>query len=255
MAEDITPPVEGAPAPADNEPKLPSETPPATELDALKEQIEKSMKDGLIAGKFKTVDDMLASYQELEAKYANARRELTKEPEGETPEQIAAKQQEAVNAILPKFIENGMQLNDEMIDMAKEVGIDERDVKIKAYEVREAAQKAYSVVGGKENYDAMLQWGAENLSPEQKQEFDRGLASGMSEYAIKGLWAEYQKGKGDADRMRGNPAPASEKGYRTRQELFKDKSAAEDAMRRGDKTLWNRYQAKLALTPKEVMGI
>ena len=247
------------------EPQLPSEQTPPTDLAPLTEGLEEIVKDGMIGGKFKTVADMMASYQELEGKYANARRDLAggeqqeqqEQQQQQEQEQILAKQQETINAILPKFIENGMQLTDELLTQAKEAGLDERDVKLKAYEIREATQKAYTVVGGKENYDQMLAWGATALSPEQKIEFDRGLASGMSEYAIKGLWTEFEKAKanGTYSRMEGNPAPQSEKGYSSRAELYRDKDIAEASRRRGDDTLWKKYQAKLKITPHEVLGI
>jgi hypothetical protein len=241
-----------------DEPQLPSDQPVKQDLSTLTDGLEDIVKDGMIGGKFKTVADMMASYQELEGKYANARRELTGgEQEQQEQQQTVQKQQEVINDLLPQFIENGMQLTDEILAKATEAGIDERDVKLKAYELREATSKAYSVVGGKENYDAMLAWGKETLSPAQKVEFDRGLNSNMSEFAIKGLYAEFEKAKADGtySRLQGNPAAQSAKGYNSRQELYRDKTVAEQAKRRGDNTLWEKYQAKLNLTPNEVLGI
>jgi hypothetical protein len=245
------------------EPQLPSDQTPPIDTSAFTEGLDTLVKDGMIGGKFKTVADMMNSYQELEGKYANARRELSDEPtpnveqqEQQKQQELAVKQQETINAILPKFIENGLQLTDEILTQAKEAGLDERDVKLKAYEIREATQKAYSTVGGKENYDQMLAWGAENLPPAQQAEFDKGLTSDMSEYAIKGLYTEFEKAKSDGSfRVSGTPAPQSAKGYSDRRVLFRDKIAAEQAKRQGNNTLWNQYQAKLALTSNEVLGI
>jgi hypothetical protein len=249
-----------------NEPTLPSETPAPVELESLTQGLEELVKDGMIGGKFKTVADMMASYKDLEAKYANARRELVQdggnqqqqqEQQQQEQQQLVQKQQEVINDLLPKFIENGMQLNDELIQKAKEVGIDERDIKLKAYEVKEAAQKAYSVVGGKENYEQMLNWAKEALPQEKKVEFDKGLASDMSEFAIKGLWYEFEKAKKDGsyERITGNPSPDTLRGYTNRAELYRDKDFAEQARRRGDNTLWEKYQAKLRVTPQSVLGI
>ena len=258
-AEQPQQPQEQTPAP---EPQLPSEQNQEQNNvevpQELAEQLANSLKDGMIAGKFKTVDDMLKSYQELEAKYANARREIKGDAQQqEQRQQTAQKQQEVLNEILPKFVENGMQLTEDLLQKATEAGLDPRDVKLKAYEVKEMTQKAYSVVGGEQNYKEMLEWAKEALPQDKKVEFDKGLASPMSEYAIKGLYGEFQKAKSDGsyDRLRGNPAPTTAQGYASRAELYRDKSAAEQAKMRGDDTLWKKYQEKLNLTPRSVLGI
>jgi len=255
---------ESQPQSQQQEQRLPSEQPTAPDIDALTAGLDEIVKDGMIGGKFKTVADMMASYQELEGKYANARRELSggeqqqqqEQQKQEEQQQVALKQQEVINDILPQFIENGMQLTDELLTKATDAGLDERDVKLKAYEIKEATQKAYSIVGGKDNYTQMLEWGAEALTPEHKREFDKGINSNMSEYAIKGLWTEFQKAKADGSfRISGNPAPQSAKGYSSRAELYRDKDAAQRARQRGDDTLWKQYQAKLAITPNSVLGL
>jgi len=229
------------------------------DIETLSKGLEQFVKDGMIDGKFKTVEDLIQSYRDLEAKYANTRREMTQSEKQQQTQQeqaaLVAKQQEVINDLLPKFIENGMSLTPEMVEKAKEVGIDEKDLKLGAYELKEITQKAYSVVGGKDNYQAMIDWAKENLPDDKKAEFDRGLQSNMSEFAIKGLWTEYQKAvsNGTATRLQGKPATSGLKPYQTRQELFRDKDFAEAAKRRGDMAAWNKYRQRLAITPEEVI--
>jgi len=81
-----------------DEPQLPSDQPIKQDLSTLTDGLEDIVKDGMIGGKFKTVADMMASYQELEGKYANARRELTGgEQEQQEQQQTVQKQQEVIN--------------------------------------------------------------------------------------------------------------------------------------------------------------
>jgi hypothetical protein len=259
-----TPTGEQTPAP---EPQLPSEQIEQNEQQADFETIAKGLeqyiKDGKIDGKFKSIDDLINSYRELENKYANSRREITEVEKQQQTEmqkqqeqaQVLQKQQETINDLLPQFIENGMQLTDDIITKAKEVGIDEKDLKLGAYELKETLTKAYSTVGGKENYSEMMAWANEQLSDVEKQDFNLALGSNVSKFAIEGLWNKYQAAKNSGYRVEGKPAVQSVKGYTNRKELYRDKDAAETARRRGDNTLWNKYREKLAVTPREVIGI
>ena len=272
MSEQIENQTEGQEQAQGQEPILPSEQAEiqaqeqqqATELETLTKGLEQYIKDGMIDGKFKTVEDMISSYRELEAKYANTRREMTQAEKQQQSEaqklqeqqQLQMKQQEVLNDILPQFVENGMQLTDEILAKAQEVGIDEKDLKLGAYEVREQTQRAYSVVGGKENYQQMMSWAKENLTQEQKIDFDRSLTNpALGEFAIKGLWNEYKKAGSQGYRVQGQPSAGGLKPYSSRREVYMDKDIAEKARQRGDIATWNRYKARLDITPNEVLGI
>ena len=151
-----------------------------------------------------------------------------------------------------------MVLTPEMEKTATDAGIDIRDLKIGAMELRETTQKAYTVVGGKENYDNMLAWGRENMDDTQKAAFDKDVTGAMSAYAIKGLYGEYQEAlaSGTAvQRVEGQPAFAGIKPYVDRKELYKDKDYCESPQGRRDPAAIKNYRARLKATPNSVLGI
>ena len=161
------PPTDGTPPPAEGDVPstsgLPSDTPPPANLDGFQlsdEFIAENFKDGKLKGRFESIEDVLTKLKEAEDFKANTIREQKnaeqKPNDAEAQAQAQAKQQEAIAELMPQFIENGMELTDEMLQKAEEVGLDVRDVKLAAMEARERQTKAYDLVGGKENYDNML---------------------------------------------------------------------------------------------------
>lgn len=270
MAEEITPPVEGTP-PVDPAPALDPAPLSGLPSDAANAPIENipAPEGQKFGGKFESTDAMLQHIKDLEDKHADARRELAnKNKEIPAAEEAATADAQKVQAqadlvqndLMPEFMANGMTITPEMEAKAKEVGIDPRDLKLGAYELKDRLNNSFEITGGQENYTAMIEWGKANLNDAQKAAFDRDLNSPMGSYAVKGLWSDFQAAGGafttpNGDRLRGNASPQGLQPYADRRELYKDKDYVESAAGRRDPAALKRYRDRLRITPNEVLGV
>ena len=220
---------------------------------------------GLFKGRWNSPDEMADYIQNLETKHTNLGREVTDNAKKETADvtkaaetaRLEVAKSDTIRELAPAFMANNMELNDDMLAKLKEVGLDERDVKLGAYEIRERVDGYAKVVGGKENYDAMMAWAVDGLDDNGKRDFNNGLNSTNSELVIEGLNARYHQALNNPDaskrpdRIRGNPAPhTSVKPYATRAELFADKKFADS--NRSSTNDKKRYHERLAVTPDSV---
>ena len=269
MADEIVPPVDTGTPPVETPPSgLPSDQPPADSFDGfnLSDAQKELFKDGKLNGRFGSLDDVLVKLKEAEdfrAKHGNdAANAQAAADAGKTADEIARASQVAqnktINELIPAFIQNGMVLTPEMEKTATDAGIDIRDLKLGAMELRDATNNAHAVVGGKENYDAMLAWGHANMDDAQKAAFDKDVTGSMSKYAIKGLYGEYQEALEagtTVPRVEGQPAFVGIKPYADRRELYKDKDYIESPQGKRDPAAIKNYRARLKATPNSVLGM
>jgi len=257
-----TPPIEGANG------TPPVETPP---VGTPPEEGAGGLPSGqpdpeLIGGKFKDTQAMLDHIKDLEDKNANSRRELTDKEKADAANTDAAtanltklqEQSKVLNDMIPDFMDNGMIVTPEMEAKAVEAGIDVRDLKINAMEFRDRLNVAFEVTGGRENYEAMVTWGQTNLNPAQVVALEKSAQEGMSELAIEGLWARFEKAQAnnpDAPRISGSHAPSGLQPYADRRELYKDKDYIESAAGKRDPAAQQRYKDRLRITPNDVLGL
>jgi len=226
----------------------------------------KYFKNGKINGKYGTIQDLIEGAKSYEDKYSQLMREVksgkyqevandTNTVTNDTQVDVL----EVAQPLIDKYVSNGMELTDEILEEAKAKGLDIRDVKLAAIELKEQIQAAYNVVGGKDEYNAMLDWAKANLPDKAKAEFDKGLKSGMGEYAIKGLYAEYKSANGSAEqsqRIRGDGATTSGiRPYSTLQEVLKDKAYIDSIQGRHDSAAKALFERRKAMTPDHVFGI
>lgn len=231
------------------------------------EFIAENFKDGKLKGRFGSVEEVLAKLKEAEDFKANAIREKTdaekaqeqQQTEAQKQAQMAQAQQDTIMSLVPAFIENNMELTPEMETAATEAGIDLRDLKLGALELKERLNKAHSVVGGAEEYNAMLEWGKANMTDAQKAVFDKDVTGNMSEYAIKGLYADYQKAASAdgymPERIEGDGTPRGLQPYRDRRELYADRDYLKTPAGKRDKAAQANYKRRLNITPDNVLGI
>jgi hypothetical protein len=93
----------------------------------------------------------------------------------------------------------------------------------------DTTRSVFDLVGGQDNYQNMLQWGVENLSPEETEVFDKatlGTDPGVRTAAVKGLYAQMQQAKGvepdfTPDLSHGGNRSGGEPIIASRQELAK----------------------------------
>lgn len=230
----------------------------------LNEDIKGKFKDGKLNGRFSNMNEVLEKLKEAEDFRANTIREQknneqTVEKTEAEKQALVEKQQvqnDAVQSMIPTFLENGMELTPEMEAKATEVGIDIRDLKLGALELKDKVTKAHNVVGGAEEYNAMIAWGHENMTDAQKKAFDKDVVNpDLGEYAIKGLYGDYKKAQsGNDTRIEGTShLRGSVKPYADRRELYKDRDYLSSARGRRDTAAKASYDARLKLTPDSVI--
>lgn len=266
---DVIAPVEGQPPVVETAPEsgLPSDNIPQDYSGfELNDEVKGKFKDGKLNGRFSSIDEVLNKLKEAEDFKANTIRDQqannntidTETADIQAKEAAQATQVNTINEMLPAFIENGMNLTPEMEAKATEVGIDIRDLKLGALELKERITVAHNVVGGSETYNSMIAWGKENMSEAQMKAFDVGVTdSNISEYAIKGLYADFKAAGGSSTpnpRISGDSVNSlGVKPYATRRELYADKEYIDSAKGRRDTAAIKSYRARLNATPQDVV--
>ena len=220
----------------------------------------KYFKDGKAYGRFDNIDGVFDALKSIEDKYANVMRDIKTPP---TPSTATVDTNSILQSLIPDFMSAGMQLTPEIEAKATAAGVDIRDLKLGAMEFRDtitaSTQKAHAVVGGKDEYDAMIEWGKANLTDDQKVAFDQGLTSAYGEYAIKGLYADFKAASTGTtpqlDRVRGdNSASAGTTGgYGTREEVMRDRAYLNSRQGQSDKAAREVHERKLSRTPDSVI--
>lgn len=188
-----------------------------------------------ILGKFKTQDDLVKAYQELEKKLGsnNTPPQEDVKVKEDTPPVEDPKDDETLNPNdLTEFIDdysaNG-KLSEASYKKLKDMGISKQmaDSYIAGQKalVDSTVAKSYESVGGKENYDAMINWAKESLTDAQKQGFNKQLATGDADVmamAIEGLFTKYREATKQPVRIKGEAvAPQSNNIFQDRNEHLK----------------------------------
>lgn len=253
--------------PAEPPSGLPSDNQPPAEGGVSFEIKPEDLQDGKFGGKWESPQQMADHIKSIEDKYAGLKREVT-DTTKQTDDEIAATaaelqtkqaQEQTIKDILPDFIENGMIITDEMKAALIETGLSEQDIKLGAYEFKEALDKNASYVGGKENYDIIMDYHAKNMTDEEKISFNHSIQNpNNSEALMVGLQVMYEKSlsekpeEGNGDRIRGNniASTSSIKPYENKAELMRDKKYADSRVASSaDKA---KYKQRLAITPDKV---
>lgn len=186
------------------------------------ESSENSDTDKLLAGKYKTEDelnrgilelikrnnpDLESYYKDLEKGLgkpkADTKPELTV-PDAPTPEaEVVEKAGLDMNVLFTEYEQTG-SLKDESYAALEKVGIT-RDVVDSYIAGQEAlatqrANQIFSEVGGPEVYQTMIEWAADNLSASEKELFNQTVISNdISQvmFAVEGLKGKYTKAMGN----------------------------------------------------------
>lgn len=224
------------------------------------ERLSKYFKDGKAYGRFDSIESVLESLKNTEDKYAQVMRQQ-KSQQQEATQQASEPEvnvYEVAQPLVEKFMQGNMELTPEIEAMAVERGLDIRDVKLAAIELKEQVTKAHNIVGGKDTYEAMINWGKENLSEAQKADFDKALKTGMGEFAIKGLYADYKASNGQPttpQRITGDDvgSTANNRAYSTREEILRDRAYLNSMQGRSDTAARKAHEARLARTPDHII--
>lgn len=252
----------GAPAGEPPATNLPSDPAPAT-FSVNPEDLQ----DGKFGGKWSSPTEMADYIKNIEDKHANLVRDIANNTK-QTDEEIATaaeqtkqkqKQDATIRELAPAFIENGMVVTDEIKAALLETGLTEMEIKVGAYELKEALDKNASYVGGQENYDIIMEYHAQNMTPEEKVAFNHSIQNpNHSQALMVGLQTMYEKSLAESgdeqpsgDRFRGdNINSVGIKPYESKSELLKDKRYADS--RSASSADKEKYRQRLAVTPDKV---
>jgi len=225
--------------------------------DGLKEKYLKSDK---ILGKYDSLEQLVESHKNLQDKHSQYVDEV-KTGEKQVEKRVAddvvqSEQNTVIKSMIPEFMANNMELTSEMETKATEAGIDIRDLKLGAIELRDKISKSHEVVGGRENYDSMMTWAKDGLDDSQKNSFDNDVTSSMGEFAIEGLYARFNKAQEDPNavvpRINGETTVKGIQPYADKRELFNDKKYIDSAAGKRDIAAQKNYKARLNITSEEV---
>jgi hypothetical protein len=179
--------------------------------------------------KFKSAEDLAQAYSELEKKLSSPKEVnetvKTESAPKNAPEIIELSKEEAEtlreNADVDKikshdfskyseeWAEKG-ELSEDSFKELESMGIPQEFVNryiegIEAVQNRQIGE-VYNAVGGEDNYKAMVDWAANNLSKEEVDAYDELVSSNevsSVRLAAKGLWAQYVAQNGKAPKLIG----------------------------------------------------
>ena len=226
-----------------------SETPPMSAEDLQTLAKNETDDNGLILGKFKSVEDLAASYKELEGKLGQVSEEdqATEETEEQTQEEGEFNAEE--------------YYGDGLASVLEEVGIDAQDITQRFTDTGEISEDDYSKlgeagfskqvvdtyldglrgmgegdeiptqqiqnikdsVGGDQAYEQMADWCQQNLSEQEIKAFDKITETAdapVIQLAVEGLYTRYQNAMGvEPDLVTGRPAASGPNPYRSTAEV------------------------------------
>jgi len=156
---------------------------------------EVDTQDDLILGKFKTQEDLVKSYQELEKKLGDTNKVEKLQADQPQPEgQPAGFNFESAEQ---EFNETG-NLSDNTIKSLEEQGLSRQyiDTYMKGLNAMadQFEQKAFEATGGEENYKAMQDWVGNSLTPEEVTLFNNGVSGDDQSalFTIRNMYARFQ---------------------------------------------------------------
>jgi hypothetical protein len=211
----------------------------AEERDAETLAVGQAMEDQqnqLLAGKYKSAQDLEKAYIELQQKLGSGEQQSEPEQEAE-PTEEADETITMFNSIDDELAQGG-EISEE--SMAKLTAMDSKDL-VDAYlryqntledvpvqEGRELNDQEvsaiYNSVGGEQQYQQMTAWAAENLDADTVQAFDNVIESGnvaAINLALRGLQSQYNDNVGYENNMiQGKPAQSGN-GYRSQAEVVR----------------------------------
>jgi len=225
-----------------------SETPPMSQQDLETLAKNETDENGLILGKFKSVEDLAASYKELEGKLG----QVTEEDQPSSEEETETTDSE-FNA--EEYYGDGLA------SVLEEVGIDPQEISERFYNDDGISEDDYAKlgeagfsrqiidtyldglrgggqsediasnqiqgikdsVGGDDSYGQMVSWAMENLPAEEVNAFNKltDVGDGPAiKLAVQGIYSQYNNAMGiEPDLYSGRPAGNSATPFRTTAEV------------------------------------
>lgn len=223
-------------APVDGEPKDNLQA-HADAQDKKSDQTPPVDRPAWLPEKFKTPEDLVKSYQELEKRFTreNQQAKDTNKTD-DTPPNVKASSQNEVKIDFIKVLEevecNDGKLSDETYKMFEKAGLPREivDYTIKGaiQEGKEEEKAILDRAGGEEQYEVMAEWAATALTPDEIDAFNQIVNEGSLQealFAVDALKARYEAANGKPPKLvTGTNTPSSSVGYQSRAEMIRDMS-------------------------------
>jgi hypothetical protein len=211
---------------------------------AIGEKLEQAQEQ-LLAGKYRDAEELEQAYIELQRKLGDRSSTDGAEPEEEPSEEereVEVEDDETVDySPITRLIEesNSGEFSQETVDAFEQMsGAEVGDMVLAYVQDNPKTEENYemtsqdisemkAVVGGDQQYDQMIGWAAQNMSPEEIQVFDSVIEKGDPQsiyFAVQALNYRYQDAVGYEGRMLTGNAAKSQDIYRSQAELVRDMS-------------------------------
>ena len=197
-----------------------------SEQEALQvgEQLEKEQGNAKLAGKFESPEQLEKAYMELQSKLGS-RQESSEEESSEEVEETESEVD--YSDFLDELYEQAQgEPSDEFVEKLQEMEVSElADMYVqyreqveqnqpqKADFSNEQIESLYDIVGGEEQYQEMVGWASDNLSPQEIQLFDAVMDNGdpnAAFWAIRGLALQMADQRGYEGTRISGKAPQNE---------------------------------------------
>lgn len=233
------------------------------------EQMEKDQGNALLAGKYENAEQLEKAYMELQSKFGSRSSEESSEESTEETEPAESESEESEEedstpvdlSFLDTLYEEAQgEPSDEVIQRLEKMEASElADMYVQYREKVEAndsskrdftsqeADTLYNVVGGKQQYNQLVQWASQNLTQQEVNMYDAVMAKGdpnAAYWAIRGLALQYLDKNGyEGKRISGKAPKSDDNSFRSQAELVQ---AMSDPRYESDEAYRNDVMNKLS---------
>ena len=216
-------------------------------------------EDGKIAGKFDSMEDLLASFNEAEEYRQKVNAEKARAGDAKVKAEAQANQESTIASVEQQISNEFMDGNpsEETIAKAKELGFSDEKIEVLGYRSKEALAGIVEYFGSKENFEARKEFVASSMSDQEKLDFNEMIKTKAgTELAMLGLEAKYNKMmNGNSEpkgRLKGSPASTSSvKPFANKNEMLNELSKVNKD--RNNRALRASYDARNRVTPDSVI--
>ena len=212
--------------------------------------------------KFKTPEDLVQSYQQLEQKLGSQSQSQTGDAELPDEYQNVEKSLQEAEEVVEKagldfgvladeYAEKG-ELSQEAYDTLSEAGIPQQmvDQFIEGQEAKTQLiqQNAFNLVGGEQRYHQMVDWAKGNLSKGEVEAFNQDIGQRdleRAQFAIKGLFTRFAMAQGVTPNLVKGTGQARPGGFQSVAQL---KEAMKDPKYKADPAYRNEVMQKLSVS-------
>lgn len=218
--------------------------------------------ESLLAGKYKSPEELEKAYKELEARLGKKEDEPTDEPKADDEpakeEDVPSSEDEAqavaeekgfdLTELNKEFAEAGSLSEDTYKMLAdKGLGKDTVDAYIAGQQAlaERNVQELHSVAGGTEQFNEMVEWANDNL-PESEIDALNQMVSKQetAKFALQGLYARYRNEAGEPNLIdNGTTAVTNSRGYASTKEMTREMA---DPRYRTDPAFRKQVEMKIA---------